>query len=92
MVLNPVSNGSVTGTGTLTIPSGILGAVLISADSSTAATVILRKDNSSGEIVYKVVTKAPLFTAGPIRIGSQALYYDVTTGSGGAIQVYEWVD
>ncbi len=81
-----------TGTGTLTVPSGILGAVLISADSSTAAVVKLRKDNSSGEIVYQVSTKAPLFTAGPIRIDSQALYYDVTTGSDGAIQVYEWVE
>ena len=92
MVLNPTTNGSVTGTGTITVISGILGAVLISADSSTAAVVVLRKDNSSGKIVYQVSTKAPLFTAGPIRIGSQSLYYDVTTGSGGAIQVYEWVE
>ena len=91
MVLNPLSDGSLTGTGSLAIQSGILGAVLVTANGTNDTTVIFRKDNSSGKQIYKLVTKAPIFTAGPIRVDSQVLYYDIT-GTGGAAQLYEWVE
>lgn len=91
MILKPLSDGSVTGTGTLAVGTGILGAVLITADGSNDATIKLHADNSDGEVVFQIVTKSPLFPAGPIRIGSQALYYDVT-GTGAAAHIYEWVE
>jgi len=91
MLLKPLTNGSVAGTGTIVIESGMMGAVLISADGTNAAVVKLYKDNSSGPIVYQVSTKAPLFTAGPINVGSQALYYDIS-GTSGAAQIYEWIE
>ncbi len=89
MILNPVSDGSVTSTGTDTFDSQILGGVLITADGTNDATVTLQRDNSSGTTVFKVVTKSPIFVAGPINIGSTAGYFSVT-GTGAAAQFYEW--
>ena len=91
MILNPVTDGSVTGTGTSTYPSRILGGVLITADGTNDATVTLQIDNSDGFTVFKLVTKSPVFVAGPISIGSQVGYYSVS-GDGGACQFYEWVE
>ena len=90
MLLLPVSDSSVTGTGTSTFQSRILGGVLITANGTNDATVTLQADNSSGTNVFKLVTKSPIFVAAPIDIGSQAGYYSVT-GTGGAAQFYEWV-
>lgn len=90
MILRPLGGDTVTETGTLEIDSGILGAVLISADGTNAVTVILRRDNSDGDVVYKMVTKSPMFTAHPIVIESHVLYYSVT-GTGGEALLYEWV-
>ena len=91
MLLNPVSSGSVTSTGTLTFNSRILGGVLISADGTNAVTITLQKDNSSGDEVFDLVTKSPIFVAAPISIGSNAGYYSVS-GTGGAAQFYEWAE
>ena len=91
MVLNPVTAGTISGTGTVAVQSGILGAVLLTANGTNDATVVLRKDNSSGAIVYNLVSKAPLFTAGPIRIDSQSLYYSIS-GTGASAQLYEWAE
>ncbi len=49
------------------------------------------KDNSSGQVVFEIVTKAPMFVAGPVRVDSQALYYDIS-GAGAAAQPYEWIE
>jgi len=91
MILNPVSDGSVIDTGTLEFQSRILGGVLITANGINDTTVIVRQNNSSGKQVFKIVTKSPIFVAGPINLGSQAGYYDVT-GTGGAAQFYEWAE
>lgn len=94
MLLKPVSDGAKTAavdpTGTLTFESGILGGALISADSTNAVTVSLQQNNSDGLKVFSIVTKQPIFVAGPIQIGVQAGYYSVS-GTGGKVQFYEWV-
>lgn len=91
MILNPVSDGSVSGTGTLEFQSGILGGVLITANGSNDTTVTVQANNSSGPTVFKIVTKSPMFIAGPIRINSQAGYYSVS-GTGSGCQFYEWAE
>ena len=97
MILNPVSDGSVTSTGTLEFPSKILGGVLITADGTNDTTVTLQSDNSSGFTVFKIVTKSPMFIAGPFSIldsnsnPTQTGYYSVT-GTGGAAQFLEWAE
>ena len=52
MVLNPLSlpneeGGSLTGTGSLAIESGILGAVLVTANGTNDATIIVSVGGSS---------------------------------------------
>ena len=91
MILKPVSDGSVVGTGTLAFVSGVLGGVLITANGTNDATVTLQADNSDGYTAFKIVTKSPIFVAGPIRIASQAGYYSVS-GTGSGCQFYEWVE
>ena len=90
MILKPVSDGSIAGTTTLTFQSQVLGGVLITANGTNDATVTLQRDNSNGTTVFKIVTKSPIFVAGPIQIGSKAGYLSAT-GTGAAAQLYEWV-
>lgn len=86
------TGGAVTSTGTLTCESRIMGGVLITADGTNNCTVIVKKDNASGDQVFDIVTKSPIFVAAPISLGStQTLYHDVS-GTGGAAMFFEWVD
>ena len=91
MILVSVTDGSVIDTGTITFQSRILGGALITADGTNDATVTLQRDNSDGFNVFKLVTKSPIFIAGPISIGSQIGYYSVS-GIGSACHFYEWVE
>ena len=93
MLLKPINtDGALAGTGTLTLENRILGGVLITADGTNNATVIVRKDNSSGDQIFDLVTKSPIFITGPIsNKGSQTIYYDVS-GTGAAAQFFEWVE
>jgi hypothetical protein len=97
MLLKPVTNGAVAGTGTALLESRILGGVLISTDGTNAAVVTVQKDNSSGRQIFSISTKSPIFIAGPIanrdtdNSTSQVAYYSVT-GTGAAAQFFEWVE
>lgn len=93
MLLKSIGNdGALAGTGTLVCESRVMGGVLITADGTNNATVIVRKDNSAGKQIFDLVTKSPIFITGPIALdGSQTLYYDVS-GTGAAAQFFEWVE
>lgn len=86
------SDGALAGSGTLICESRIMGGVLITADGTNAAIVVVRRENASGKQIFDFSTKAPLFITGPIGLeGTQALYYDVS-GTGAAAQFFEWVE
>ena len=92
MNLKAINDGSVTSTGTMTCESLVLGGVLVTADSTNNATVIVRRTDGSGKQIFKIVTKSPGFFAAPISTeGEDTLYYDVS-GSGAAAQFFEWVN
>lgn len=95
MRLRALTNGSVSGTGTVSLQSTTgsskLGGVLLTADGTNDATVVLKQDNASGTIVFKIVAKQPQMICAPIGVNSTALYYDIS-GTGAAAQLYEWVD
>lgn len=90
MLLNPVSDGSVTSTGSLSFESGILGCVVITADGLNDATVTLKRTDTNGTKVFQIVTKSPMVVTGPFKIGASTGYYSVT-GTGSGAQFYEWV-
>lgn len=97
MLLRPLTNGSlVTGTSKeLTTTSKTFGGVLISVDGTNAATVIVRKCSVSGEttgdIIFKVVTLTGQLIQAPIQAGTDLLYVSVS-GTAAAAQFYEWVE
>ena len=93
MILKPIGNdGALTGTGTFVLESRILGGVLITADGTNTATIVLRTNDVNGKQIFDLATKSPAFPTGPIRNGeSQTVYYDVS-GTGAAAMFYEWVE
>lgn len=92
MLLRAAMDGSVSAPTTVLIPRYVIGGILISADSTNAATVIIRQDSSNGKAVFKLVTKVPIMIVGPISLeGTQTAYLDVS-GTGAAAQLYEWLE
>jgi hypothetical protein len=92
MVLRPLTNGSFSGTQTLTVNACIIGGVLITADSTNNATVTIQRENDTGKEVFEIVTKVPLWIAGPFSLeGARTAYVNVS-GTGAAAQIYEWVE
>ena len=89
MLLRAKTDGSISGTGTISMASPTLGGVLITADGTNNATVIVRKINSSGERIFHVVTKQPLWVGAPMEAAS-VIYYDIT-GTGASAQIYEYI-
>ena len=91
MILRPISNGSISGTGTLTFKSGIVGGVLITTDNSNAAAVVLRRDSGTGTVVIDISTKTTIWITGPFSMeGTETLYYSIS-GTGASAQLFEWV-
>lgn len=92
MILNTITNGSISGASTTPIKGKLLGAVSITADGTNNATVICRTTDASGQIIFHMVTKSPVFIAAPIsNNGSDVLYYSIS-GTGASAQLYEWIE
>lgn len=91
MVLRSITDGSISGTQTLTIPSTIVGGVLITADGTNNATVSIRKESSTGKEIIDIVTKVPLWIAGPFSLEGASQAHVTVSGTGALAQIYEWV-
>lgn len=91
MVLRPITNGSVTGNNTLTIASQIVGGVLITTDGTNAAVVTVHRDDASGKEIFDISSKQPLWIAGPFSLEGTDQAYVTVSGTGAAVQIYEWV-
>lgn len=91
MILRALTNGAVDGTQTLAVKSGIVGGVLITADGTNAATVVVRRENDTGKPVIHVITKIPLWVTGPFHLEDAVAAHVSVSGTGALAQVYEWV-
>ena len=92
MILNALTDGKVSGTGTFIIPSGILGGILITTDSSNAAVVTVQRDDANGKKVFDISTIAPTFIIGPVALQDTDTAYYSITGTGASVQFYEWTE
>lgn len=91
MILKRLTNGAVDSTGSVTVESKILGGVLITTDNTNAGTVVLRRDDGSGAQILDISTVTTMFITAPITMeGTDTLHYTVS-GTGCAVQLYEWV-
>lgn len=89
--LRPLTDGSKAATtGTLSVRSRIIGAVLITADGTNAVTVFLSRTDTNGSKVFELVTKTPINITMPIECDTHDVFYSVA-GTGGAAQFYEWI-
>lgn len=98
MLLRALTDGAVSGTGTITVENRTLGGVLISTNNTNAAVVVVRVTDSSGHRVFSISSLTPGFHVAPIRLqgpndkqASQTLYYDIS-GTGASAQLFEWVE
>ena len=90
MLLRPLTNGRVSGSDIILSETGLLGAVLVTADGTNNATVQIRQNNDTGKLVFDLVTKQPgFFGPFPITAG-KTLYYTIS-GTGAQAQIYEYV-
>jgi hypothetical protein len=91
MILVPLSEAKLNGTGGLHVASRIIGGILVTADGTNDATIVIRRENSSGAMVFHLVTKSPAFIAGPIFCNTQEIYVSCT-GTGAGVFLYEWIN
>lgn len=95
-VLRSLTDGRVSGTGTLNLEapygSRVFGGCLISTDGTNAAVVVVRETNASGPQIFSISTISPGLFAAPINIkeGTSSIHYSVT-GTGAEAQLYEWL-
>jgi hypothetical protein len=88
MLLQPLTNGAITGADTIACPSKLLGGVLITTDGTNAAVVVVHKTDNAGVKIFDISTRTPIFVVGPIEADS-TIYYSVT-GTGAKAQIYGW--
>ena len=99
MELRALTNGAVTGTGTLTIgntgnakDSGKFGGVLITTDNTNQGTVKIQRNDSNGKTIFDIDTVTTMWIAGPFSTeGADSIYYTVS-GTGCEATIYEWID
>lgn len=90
-VLKPLTNGAVTGTGTITMSGNIFGGCILNTDGTNTGAVIVRNDDASGSIIFDLSSNVSTPAYGPHRqtTGSRTIYYAIS-GTGADAQLYEW--
>lgn len=94
MIIKALTNGAISGANILVVPSGIVGGVLVSADGTNDATVVVRRENSTGKPIIHVVSKIPIWINGPFwtEEPTDDKVYVSVSGTGALAQVYEWIE
>ena len=96
MQLRPMTNGRISGTGTVSFAyaatGGMLGGVLISTDGTNAAVVVIRKLTASGDVVFDMSSITAQMVIVPVHTDNVAALYYSITGTGAAAMLYEWVN
>ena len=90
MILRPLTEGAVSGSGAVTCSTRIFGGALISANGEDAVTVTVRKTWPTGPAIFSITTKQPGPVFAPIE-GAEDLCYSIT-GTDGKAQLFEWVE
>lgn len=91
MILKALTNGAVTGEQTIEVKSGIVGGVLITADGTNNAVIVVRRIDGAGKPIINVTTKIPLWITGPFHTEDATQVNVNISGTGSAAQIYEWI-
>ncbi len=89
--LRDLTSGKVTGSGTLSLAtdSRTLGGIGISADGTNLATLTIREDNASGNIIFQMSTTSSIFIGAPFE-ATDTIYYTIS-GTGASVELFEWI-
>lgn len=87
--LATISEGAIAGTGTIDLSGPVFGGVDVNADGTNAATVIIRDNDATGEILVHCITTVGKTFFGPFRAASKKIYYSIS-GTGATATLYEW--
>ena len=86
----PISNGTVTGTGTITLDGSYLfGGVDLNTDGTNAGTVVIRDNNDTGTILLDTSSVSGKTIIAPFLAPSGQVYYSVS-GTGADAMLYRW--
>jgi hypothetical protein len=92
LYLRALTDGKVSGTGTIEIKNGNVVA-LVSTNNSAAAVVVIRRNNDQGKKILDISTITagmypPTYTVD--AEGAKQIYYDIS-GTGASAQLYEYI-
>lgn len=76
MIIAALTSAPLTGSGTIAIEGGLLGGYKLNADGTNNATLILRKDSASGDLLIDTNTVVGEHVVMPMKC-STVLYYSV---------------
>ena len=89
--VRPLTNGTVTGTGEITLDSRLFGGIDLNADGTNAGVAVIRDNDASGTILIDTSSITGKTIIAPFRAPSGKIYYSVT-GTGADAMLYEWVE
>lgn len=87
-IFSLTTSGAVTGTGTLTIPSKKFAGYKLNGDGTNTATLVIRNDGASGDILVDTSTIQGEKVTEPMRC-TGTIHYTVG-GTGGDAMIYGW--
>ncbi|NIW47064.1 MAG: hypothetical protein GWN30_20640 [Gammaproteobacteria bacterium] len=82
------TSGAVTGSDTLTVPSNILGGYKLNGDGTNEATLVIRDQDASGDILISTATISGEESIKPM-LCSGTIHYTVG-GTGGDAMIFGW--
>ena len=86
-MLEPITNGAVSGSETIDCPSSLFGGAVVSPREGEVCSVVIRATNSSGPIVWEISTSQALCISAPYR-ATPRIHYAIV---GGSAQLYQWI-
>lgn len=86
--IRPLTSNAVTGTGTITVTSGIFGGFDLNCDGTNTGTCLIRDTNASGTILFNSKSIIGKSVLAPVDC-SGVIYYAVS-GSGADAMLFEW--
>ena len=86
MAFKSLTNGAVSGTGTLTCKDRRFGGCILNTDGSNQGTVVIRDNDASGRIIFDMVSTFTKHCVADIEC-AETIYYSIT-GTNADAQLY----
>lgn len=86
----PLTAASITGSGTISLDGGhLFGGYDLNADGTNAASLIVRDNNSSGQVLVDTSTVVGKTIIAPFQVPSGQIWYSLS-GTGADVMLYKW--